>query len=171
MCQFWEDLDDDSTKSISSMLTTMLRSNSELNELTSVSLVALNKSITKLGKVSNMRSYCNSKMLKFYDRIQDLALKITRSGLFLLGCLKVPEAKRMTLMSFTPQLAINLIQSLCLYIDLYNIRWWETYETICLPVMFTKLVAYNASRNIQVPFPYKMTNCLLINTLSIRKLR
>lgn len=130
MCQFWEDLDDDSTKSISSMLTTMLRSNSELNELTSVSLVALNKSITKLGK--------------------DLALKITRSGLFLLGCLKVPEAKRMTLMSFTPQLAINLIQSLCLYIDLYNIRWWETYETICLPVMFTKLVAYNASRNIQV---------------------
>ncbi|KAI9561883.1 hypothetical protein GHT06_012845 [Daphnia sinensis] len=130
ICQFWEDLDDSSTKSISSVLTTMLRSNSELNELTSVSLVALDKSITKLGK--------------------DLALKITRSGLFLLGCLKVPEAKRMTLMSFTPQLAINLIKSLCLYIDLYNIRWWETYETICLPLIFTKLVAYNASRNIQV---------------------
>lgn len=77
-------------------------------------------------------------------------MKITRSGIFLLGCLKVPEAKRMTLMSFTPQLAINLIKSLCSYIDLFNIRWWETYETVCLPIIFTKIVAYNASRDIQV---------------------
>ncbi len=83
---------------------------------------------------------------------QASALKITRSGMFLLGCLKIPDAKRMTLMSFTPQLAINLTKSLCSFIDVYNIRWWETYETCCLPIIFTKMVAFNASRNIQVSF-------------------
>ena len=70
--------------------------------------------------------------------------------MFLLGCLKVPNAKRVTLMSFTPQLAINLTKSLCSFIDVYAIRWWETYETCCLPAIFTKMVAYNASRDIQV---------------------
>jgi hypothetical protein len=49
---YWEDLADNSTKSISKTLSEMLHSNSELNELTSISLIGLNKSINKLGKVS-----------------------------------------------------------------------------------------------------------------------
>jgi hypothetical protein len=52
ICQYWEDLADNSTKSISQTLSAMLHSNSELNELTSISLIGLNKSINKLGKVS-----------------------------------------------------------------------------------------------------------------------
>lgn len=151
ICQYWEDLAEDSIRSIGSTLFKMLRSNSELNELTSISLVGLNKSINKIGKVSNScNSYSIKMLIKFSDWIQASALKITRSALFLLGCLKVPEAKRMTLMSFSPQLTINLIKSLCLYINLYEIRWWETYETVCLPVILTKIVGYNASHDIQV---------------------
>lgn len=57
VCQYWENLADDSTKSISKTLSAMLHSNSELNELTSISLIGFNKSINKLDKVFNISTY------------------------------------------------------------------------------------------------------------------
>lgn len=57
ICQYWEDLADDSTQSISKTLSEMLHSNSELNELTSISLIGFNKSINKLDKVFNISTY------------------------------------------------------------------------------------------------------------------
>lgn len=51
-CKYWEELAGKmTTKSISDTLKAMLRSNSELNELTSIPLAGLRKSMNKLGKV------------------------------------------------------------------------------------------------------------------------
>ena len=75
---------------------------------------------------------------------------MTRTCLYLLSCLKTPDSKRTVHLSSTPQLAIHLTKSLCAFVDVYNIRWWDTPETICLPGLFTKLVAHSASRDTQV---------------------
>lgn len=53
ICQFWKDsvADNPMTKSISDGLKAMLKSNVELNELTSIPLAGLHKSMNKLNKV------------------------------------------------------------------------------------------------------------------------
>lgn len=72
ICQYWEGLADDSTKSISKTLSTMLHSNSELNELTSISLIGLNKSISKLGKVCNISIFMFVKLYLIFVEIRIL---------------------------------------------------------------------------------------------------
>ena len=70
--------------------------------------------------------------------------------MYLIVCLKTPESRRTAQLSSTPQLAIYLCKSLCAFVDIFDIRWWDSYETICMPILFTKLVAYSASRDTQV---------------------
>ena len=52
ICEYWKNLADDTTKSLSNTLSLMLHSTNELNELTNISLAGLQKSMDKLGKVN-----------------------------------------------------------------------------------------------------------------------
>lgn len=52
LTQYWKDTAEGLTRAIVSSLTTLLQSNTELNELTGLVLAGLSKSISKLGKVS-----------------------------------------------------------------------------------------------------------------------
>ena len=74
-----------------------------------------------------------------------------------MACLKEPNSRRTSQLYFTPQLAIHLTKSLCSFVDIYNIKWWESHETVCLPIIFTKLVAHNANRDIQVRINWENT--------------
>ncbi len=81
---------------------------------------------------------------------QDTALKITQACLYLLGIFKHPDSKRLTQVGFSSQLAIVLIEAVCSFIGVYNIRWWETVETIYLPYILHSVVDHKASCNSQV---------------------
>lgn len=72
----------------------------------------------------------------------------------------------MTVMPFAPQLTINLTKNLTSFIQVYNIRWWESYETTCLPIIFTKLVSYSSTRDTQVNNNLiRIVNRFLISTI------
>lgn len=70
--------------------------------------------------------------------------------MYLIGCLKIDGGKRTAQLSFTPQLAIHLCKSLCDFITVFNIKWWESYETVCLPIALARLVEYSAKHDVQV---------------------
>lgn len=50
-CGFWENIAEEGTKAVANLLISMLESNAELNELTSIPLSGFHKSMNNLNKV------------------------------------------------------------------------------------------------------------------------
>lgn len=51
LSQYWENVTEESIRALSNLMTSMLKNNGELNELTSIPLSGFHKSMNKLNKV------------------------------------------------------------------------------------------------------------------------